>query len=604
MRAFVAFAVLPITQVRTGPMIEVDLFRAWQASQVHRYEIANNNLADVGGVLKYIHTEIVVESEQDTDRENRKYNIDVIAYARFRVRNVDSIVASTRQQAQDFGPFSAYDMGESTQDELDALYEEHSDMVGLQPVGGDPRIAFPRPIYWFSVSGFCPNLPFGEKGTPAEPNAQCLRYGGRNGDVLTGGLCPEAGTSTLLSSVRRRLVEERIDPTGQPGCVYSYNQPQTVRIDDLAGLTEIDCGGSVCTDWKDFRQHCTRGDLKFMFNRDRSGNVQEVDFCVEYDIHPWCARDCSDPRCQRLMEMGVTVEYGVPFWQGRCVLREGERRMEELAGRSVLPETGAHLLVDPVLLANAPACDCEVNPTVGINYCDRAFSGVCVTCKIPGCSGHTDAPQPLCTLDVLSRADYLDRADRKPLCASAVPTDVCCLYTGECDGSSDPQLATLDDNGLLLVRSRRNTDDVATFLERAAVGSSYTSNKFRAAAYEEWGTQPISRNLESTLARLAAFPEPPTTTAPVTAAPPTLAPSATTATPDDGGGSTEPVEEESSSSALGFILILLIVFIVAGCGVSFYLGYDAAEWLPAEWRLAQWPAGGEDGVELPQLGDR
>merc|ERR1719503_330738 len=125
--------------------------------------------------------------------------------------------------------------------------------------------------------------------------------------------------------------------------------------------------------------------------------------------------------------------------------------MEQLADLSVVQDIDTHMYVNPELLANAPVCDCDGVPPVGINYCDRAFSGICATCKIPNCINPSDAPQPLCTLDVLSRPDYLGRDERKPLCSSTTPTDLCCLYTGECEGTSDPELATLDDNGLMLV---------------------------------------------------------------------------------------------------------------------------------------------------------
>ena len=76
-------------------------------------------------------------------------------------------------------------------------------------------------------------------------------------------------------------------PSGHSGCVFSYGDAEKLMIDDVVGITNVDCGGRNCVDWKDFRDHCTVNEYKQKF--DSAGNVVRVSHCVEYDIHPQCA---------------------------------------------------------------------------------------------------------------------------------------------------------------------------------------------------------------------------------------------------------------------------------------------------------------------------
>lgn len=303
----------PIPGVR-----HLDLFRASSESGLS-FTLEDNNMADVAGCLKYVHTETIVEHELAPYRTERKYNVAVIGKWAFQVKNTDKLLHSSLAQTSDpdFGPFVTFDYGKSTNPYFDDLFPEYGDWVGVQTQEGDPRIAVNGHMWWYSLGGRCPNMDFEHKGGKDSPNSECMLYrenppGSNGATPINGGLCDGKQAS----------------PTGQPGCVYTYETPQAVILDDLAGLTSIDCGGRPCTGWSDFRANCVEQGLKRQFDWD--GNIQNTEYCVEYDIHPSCARNCQDPNCLRLTSRRATVELGVPFWRGRCDAQQNDVRKAAL----------------------------------------------------------------------------------------------------------------------------------------------------------------------------------------------------------------------------------------------------------------------------------
>jgi len=149
--------------------------------------------------------------------------------------------------------------------------------------------------------------------------------------------------------------------------------------------------------------------------------------------------------------------------------------------------------------------DCVPDVTTGDFYCDRAFNGVCAECYIPGTvnsAGYMYGVRHRCSLSVLKSVDY-SIVQYKPECKTNVPTDQCCLYTGECEGLSDPSAASLNDEGLTLVAARMNTEDMYIFLSRAAEHHGYHGVKdteaLRKAAYNEWDRQPCQKTLKAVL---------------------------------------------------------------------------------------------------------
>ena len=187
---------------------------------------------------------------------------------RFKVRNSD--LSMHGSPFMDFQQFVTYDRGVATNPSQLPLIHEKGDFVGMQPgcaLGRcDPRYPSDVPYLWFSVGNWCPNLPFEEKGGRASPNPQCLT--GPGGGYLAGGLCPGGRDDDNVVPVA--------EPTGQPGCAYSYGRSELVRLDEVAGIGGEDCGGRSCHHWMDFRWNCTNPDLRRRFDP-RTGQITDVE---------------------------------------------------------------------------------------------------------------------------------------------------------------------------------------------------------------------------------------------------------------------------------------------------------------------------------------
>lgn len=304
------------------PVNHVRMFRALVGEQANTYTLENNNVADAGGCLKYIHTELIVEHQLPDYRVNRKYDVDAIAMWDVSFRNHHSMVNSPDRVGEEFGPFLAYDFGESTNRhyEENGYFARYGDWVGMQPQQGDPRIVTTDPIVWYSLGGFCPNVPFREKGDRNNPNERCVKYGeglgmwGFPNTALNGGYCGDHFTD---------------EPLGEPGCTYTYAQPpRMISLDAISGIISQDCGGRTCRGWNDFRRNCVDGSLKRKF--DNAGNIVHTDYCVEYDIHPFCADRCNDPRCGALLASD-SYELGLAFWRGRCDAARFHERIKKLS---------------------------------------------------------------------------------------------------------------------------------------------------------------------------------------------------------------------------------------------------------------------------------
>lgn len=310
------------------PVNDIMMYRALIGEHVNDYTLENNNVADAGGVLKYIHTEVIVEHQLPEHRIKRKYEVDAISMWHVRFRNHHALVHSSDRVGNEFGPFLAYDFGESTNRHYEetGFFERYGDWVGMQHQQGDPRIITTDPIVWYSLGGFCPNKNFHEKGDRHNPSPDCVKYGENLGawgfpnTALNGGYCGDHFTG---------------DPLGEPGCTYTYAQPSVVSLDSIVGIIGKDCGGRTCRGWYDFRQNCIDDSLKRKF--DRTGNIVRTDYCVEYDIHPFCADRCNDPRCPALIALD-SYELGLPFWHGRCNADLFHGRIKKLTAAV----TGAH----------------------------------------------------------------------------------------------------------------------------------------------------------------------------------------------------------------------------------------------------------------------
>ncbi|CAK0887624.1 unnamed protein product [Prorocentrum cordatum] len=307
------------------PQVSIDIFRAMKAAAADEQQTLDDDMADLQGDLKYVHTELLTEHLLDPIRQSRKYDIDCIRRQRYVFRNPAALATAVESPLPDFGPFITYDFGVATNTQQLPVLEKYGDFIGIQEgcSGGNCDVRFPAesPYFWFSVGNFCPNLPWGHKGDIDSPNEKCLKYED-GGGFLTGGLCQDGWSSDEA--------QPSVEPTGERGCIYAYGASQMVSLDELAGITTERCGGGQpCESWADFRQSCADASYKRQFGA--SGEVRDVDYCVEYDIHPHCEASCETDRCLELLASGRTVELGLPFWRGRCDPRANLRRAERLA---------------------------------------------------------------------------------------------------------------------------------------------------------------------------------------------------------------------------------------------------------------------------------
>jgi len=459
-------------------IVEVHLFQAVNRDGIDAH-VANQNLRDLIGVLQYVHTEVVPERDGE-NLERRNGGIDTFAAWYFKVKNPPELVdpESGFSRFQDFGPFVPFERGQSVNESADLVFTKYGDFVGAQQYA-DARFRVDLQHYEFSVSGFCPNLPWEctdgypgcpahdppistarcsppndpcpAKGSPNRPSTDCL--GNPADNVLEGGLCPNGK-----------------EPTGSLGCAYSHGDVSTVSIDDITGISQEDCGGRPCEDWLDFRKNCATKEYKQRFNP-KSWRIERTSHCVEYDIHPQCKDNCSASGCLRLPH--GQRELGLPFWRGRCDARENRIRAETLAQAFGVP--GAifdHRFFRfsensfDVTCRKPEGTLCTPAPGTGAPYCSRLWSGVCEQCYIPGTSASDINIMTVCPYEVLERLDYQSLVE--PECRSRKASDLCCLYTRDCLGKSDPKLASLDDDGYFLVSSLQDTESMSTFLFRVA----------------------------------------------------------------------------------------------------------------------------------------
>merc|ERR1719203_1667134 len=114
---------------------------------------------------------------------------------------------------------------------------------------------------------------------------------------------------------------------------------------------------------------------------------------------------------------------------------------------------------------------CHPDPRSGGTYCSRAWAGVCQPCYIPNTlqpyPENTSAP--MCPWDLLRASpDYADPA-LHPRCATELPRDLCCLYSGTCDEGLVAEATDVGRNatedGFAYAASLRSTQSIMPYLQ-------------------------------------------------------------------------------------------------------------------------------------------
>jgi len=519
-----------------NPVVEVYFYRGqeWDGN-AGQYMLENVDMADLSGVLQYIHREIITEHQigsidkvSGEARMARKYDISHILEYRFLVRNP---LSQSRVQ-QDFHGYETYDFAQASNlGHWRGL--SVSDHVGVQRQS-NKYVPFVNPTYWFSLSGFCPNLPYTRdaitavctedmrtllgtcsskydalsKGCaapnmPSEAKHKCLCYNDQATSVVWGGLCG-------ATEDRAPPTELKV-PTGQRGCTYSYvATPSVLSLDELTGITKETCGGGrPCVDYADFRANCDNREYRKRFSP--LGAEKAANVCVEYDLHPDCAQmGCDSPQCQR----SSRKELGLPFWRGRCDAEANSGRAEKAAKLFGIPDADEnHIITHPpspeyekVPCNRGKNLECQPNTITGEQHCTRAWSGVCTACRVAGFRKPALVlQQAMCPWDVLKL--YPDASSAH--CKSQKASEVCCLYFGSCQPAGD----SLNDDSFAEVMFSKDTATVKAFMARVAsellgVSASDIAAKddvLSAQAYWAWGQSPVSKFIENEVITLKSL---------------------------------------------------------------------------------------------------
>eukprot|EP00421_Protoceratium_reticulatum_P069677 CAMPEP_0168423802 /NCGR_PEP_ID=MMETSP0228-20121227/34496_1 /TAXON_ID=133427 /ORGANISM="Protoceratium reticulatum, Strain CCCM 535 (=CCMP 1889)" /LENGTH=626 /DNA_ID=CAMNT_0008437775 /DNA_START=65 /DNA_END=1945 /DNA_ORIENTATION=- len=536
-----AVAVMPclLLSVYGDPVWNLNMYRALTKTKNQKQSPPSNaNAADIVGVLRYLHQEVIPEhSQADLEREARKYEINAIARFGMKVKNPDGLQASG---VPGFGIYGAFDFGVMTTPPVLNDLVKVGDYVGIS-VENSPQLKYAHPWYWFSISGFCPNLPWKciepfpncENPDPPTIPAPCLGMGcgaksaGKScskdptfADPSNGELvikcCLHYASEEDTDVIKGGLCEEEVEePTGEHGCTYKVVLPQRdedyALLDAVAGITDMECtdgstAGSTprpCKDWLDWRQKCVdpTGTYKKRFvckgacNEDPSPVIESTSYCIEYDLHPFCqdsSKLCDDPRCQALAP--EDRELGLPFWKGKCDAEANSRRAEAFVLHFLGPAVeGTHRLTDSKVDADNPACHtdpiCTPNPNGG-PYCTKAFAGICSRCYIPGTlpafSVEDAKVTPVCPFDIFSETT----AQPNTQCKSKSAKDLCCLYKplGFSCETADDEL-----DAYLISASKRDTEVMYQFLKEFAEsnhGEVVDEQGLKKLAYWSWGAQP------------------------------------------------------------------------------------------------------------------
>ncbi|CAJ1329891.1 unnamed protein product, partial [Effrenium voratum] len=175
----------------------------------------NINLANIGGVMFYLHNEVVDKDGEMRDTENQrttKFQVDRVMRFKVTMKNSEALWKKFRAQ---FGQFIQFDYGQATfgmpdhVQKCNAIWSDFGYEVGCQhnPTG----ISGYDEGYWTSWPGRCPSMPFTDKapqGGPAKTEA-CLKE-------QPGGACGS--------------------PDGSFDCTWHIEEAGFVMLDELVGV--------------------------------------------------------------------------------------------------------------------------------------------------------------------------------------------------------------------------------------------------------------------------------------------------------------------------------------------------------------------------------
>ncbi|CAK9031945.1 unnamed protein product [Durusdinium trenchii] len=175
-------------------------FYMYRAQNDHNYVMGNVDMADLAGVMYYLHHEIVKINATPGVRMN---GITRILRFLVTVRPSNQLV----RQMKAFMPFVAFDLGKCSVPGCNKLWDHYGFAVGCQKQGASTGFAYTSSNdpsgAWFSLPAACPALPIGKK------DEACMTQ-------YPGGRCDDLSVSS--------------------SCTYSTDFAGEVFLDDLAGI--------------------------------------------------------------------------------------------------------------------------------------------------------------------------------------------------------------------------------------------------------------------------------------------------------------------------------------------------------------------------------
>mmetsp|Transcript_66668 Transcript_66668/g.171637 ORF Transcript_66668/g.171637 Transcript_66668/m.171637 type:complete len:551 (+) Transcript_66668:54-1706(+) len=200
-------------------------FYVYRAQGGAGYPPENVNVADLAGVLWYLHREVVPATP-------RKYHIDRIK--RFKISMLPTKEFWNVHHAM-FGPFFSYDGGRCSNHQCGQTYHQYGFIVGCQLVDTNLAAYYAesqttwtcekgtdacRPPVWYSLPGECPEM--GLTNNHIAGNKASL-------DVMSA-KTPEC--------VKRSPGGHCAKATGAPDCTYSIEDAGEIMLDELAGIPD------------------------------------------------------------------------------------------------------------------------------------------------------------------------------------------------------------------------------------------------------------------------------------------------------------------------------------------------------------------------------
>jgi len=211
-------------------------FYMYRAQSDNNYIMSNIDMADLAGVMYYLHNEIAKNNLTEGVRMN-----GITRILRFLVTMRPSPELASQMKV--FMPFVAFDEGRCSVPGCNKLWEHYGFAVGCQKQGASTGFAYSEDSSgaWFSLPGACPVLPVGSKDQSCK-----TKY--------PGGGCSDLSVSQT--------------------CTYSIKYAGEIFLDELEGID-------------DFAKWQQQGNREYDPIKDRGHGTSFWDF---RNSAAWCAR--------------------------------------------------------------------------------------------------------------------------------------------------------------------------------------------------------------------------------------------------------------------------------------------------------------------------